>query len=206
MTEIETDVADLAAAHAGLVSHLRTIDPVDPATPSALPAWTVGHVLTHLARNADSILSMLAGNPQYPHGREGRNADIDAGAGRPWDELVDDVDRTASAVDEALASVDDWSGTVDTIAAPRPKDMLPFLRQREVEVHRADLGLGYGFEHFPNRYVRKELRTMEMLWRAGKPMGLTPLPEAALRTPPSRRLAWMMGRAEIDGLGPANIW
>jgi hypothetical protein len=45
-----------------------------------------------------------------------------------------------------------------------------------------------------------------MLWRAGKPMGLTPLPEAALRTPPARRLAWMMGRADIDGLGSANIW
>ena len=204
--EIETDLADLVGSHAGLVAHLRALDQLEPDAPSALPGWTVGHVLTHLARNADSVGSMLDGRPQYPHGRDGRRADIEAGAGRTWAELVDDVERTANAVDEALAAVDDWSGTVDTITAPRPKEMLPFLRQREVEVHRADLALGYGFEDFPSRYVRKELRAMEMLWRAGKPMGLTPLPDAALRTPPPRRLAWMMGRAEIEGLGPANIW
>ena len=206
MAEVDIDVADLAAAHAGLVAHLRSLDPVDPATASLLPDWTVGHVLTHLARNAESILSMLAGHPQYPHGRAGRAADIEAGADRSWSDLVDDVEATAAAVDDALADVDDWSGTVDTVSAPRPKEMLPFLRQREVEVHRVDLGLGYRFDAFPSRYLRKELRTMEMLWRAGKPMGLTPLPEAALRTPPPRRLAWMMGRADIDGLGPANIW
>ena len=121
MTEIETDVADLAGAHAGLVIHLRTLEPLDPATASALPDWSIGHVLTHLARNADSILSMLDGNPQYPHGRDGRNADIEAGADRSWNELVDDVERSAAAVDEALTTVDDWSGTVDTIAAARPK-------------------------------------------------------------------------------------
>ena len=206
MTEIEADVADLARAHAGLISHLRSLEPVERSRPSLLPDWTVGHVLTHLARNADSILSMLEGRPQYPGGRNGRAADIDAGAARPWHVLVDDVEHTAIAVDEALAGVDDWSGTVDTITAPRPKEMLPSLRQREVEVHRADLGLGYGFDDFPARYLRKELRTMEMLWRAGRPMGLTPLPDSALHTPPPRRLAWMMGRAEIAGLGPANIW
>ena len=84
--------------------------------------------------------------------------------------------------------------------------MLPLLRQREVEVHRADLGLGYEFDDLPDRYVRQELRLMEMMWRARKPMGLTPLPAVALALPPARRLAWLMGRAEIEGLPPADIY
>ena len=203
--EVADDIGDLAAAQARLVDHLLGIDPLDPATPSLLPDWTVGHVLTHLARNADSQLSMLAGHAQYPHGSEGRAADIEAGSGRSWDELLDDVEQTCAAVEEAFRACQDWSGTVGTITAERPKAMVPFLRLREVEVHHADLGLGFGFSDFPARYVRKELRIMEMLWRARKPMGLTPLPAEALALPPATRLAWMMGRVEIDGLAPAHV-
>ena len=71
---------------------------VDPSTPTGLPGWTVGHVLTHIARNADSTLRMLAGLPQYWKGFESRIADIELGAGRRWDELVDDVVTTNEAV------------------------------------------------------------------------------------------------------------
>jgi maleylpyruvate isomerase len=45
-----------------------------------------------------------------------------------------------------------------------------------------------------------------MLWRARRPMGLTPLPAEALALPPATRLAWMMGRVEIDGLAPAHLF
>jgi hypothetical protein len=37
-------------------------------------------------------------------------------------------------------------------------------------------------------------------------MGLTPLPAAALALAPSDRLAWMMGRVDVDGLAPANLF
>jgi maleylpyruvate isomerase len=204
--DLADDIGDVMAAHARLVDHLVAIDPLDPATPSLLPDWTVGHVLTHIARNADSQLSMLAGRAQYPHGRAGREADIEAGSGRSWDELLDDVEQTCAAVDEAFRARQDWSGTVDTIAAERPASMVPFLRLREVEVHHADLGVGFSFADFPPRYLRKELRFMEMLWRARRPMGLTPLPAEALTLPPATRLAWMMGRVEIDGLAPAHLF
>lgn len=200
------DIDDLVTAHARLNEHLRGLDEVDPASPSHLPDWTVGHVLTHVARHADGVLSMLAGQPQYPSGREGRDADIRAGSGRSWDALVDDVERTAAAVDVAFARRDDWTGHVDTLGGPRPTSMLPFLRLREVSIHHVDLGLGYRFTDLPARYLRTELRLMEMLWRAGRPMGLTPLPDAALALPPPARLAWMMGRIEVDGLAPAAIF
>jgi maleylpyruvate isomerase len=203
--EIDRDrSASIASEHA-LVEHLRTIEPFDPATPSQLPDWTLGHVLTHIARNADSIVSMLDGHPQYPHGREGRNADIEAGSTRSWAELIDDVETSSDSLVVRWAGVADWSGVATTIGGERPLAMVPLLRQREVEVHRADLGLGYGFGDMPTEYIRKELRLMNMLWKARKPMGMTPLPEAALAAPPPLRLAWMMGRAEIDGVGPAGL-
>lgn len=204
--ELAADVADVLASHAALVDHLCSLDPVDPATPSLLPDWTIGHVLTHIARNADGVLCLLRGEPQYARGAESRDADIEAGSNREWPALVDDVERTCAAVDEAFGACDDWTGTVSMLAGERAKAQVPFLRQREVEVHHADLGLGHSFADMPARYLRQELRMMEMLWRANRPMGMTQLPDAALALPPPTRLAWMMGRTEIDGLAPANLF
>ena len=65
---------------------------------------TVGHVLTHLARNADSMVLVLDATERgevverFPGGMPTRNADIDAGAARPAHEQVADMvgdDRAA---------------------------------------------------------------------------------------------------------------
>ena len=47
----------------GLLDALRTRAPTDPWTrqPSLLPGWTRGHVLNHLARNADAMVRTLSG-------------------------------------------------------------------------------------------------------------------------------------------------
>lgn len=203
--QLDAEIDSCLGSQAALVAWLDAMDPVDPARPSLLPDWTVGHVLTHVARNADSHRDLLDGRPQYPS-VESRTGDIDAGAGRTWQALVDDVTASAEALAERWAATTDWTGTASLLSGSRPRHLLPLLRQREVEVHRADLGLGYGFSDMPGEYVRKDLRLMEMLWRARKPMGLTPLPEGALRLAPPVRLAWMMGRVEIDGLPPAGLF
>lgn len=205
-TEIERSIAACIASQHALSTHLRSLPDIDASASSRLPGWSVGHVMTHLARNADGHLSMLDGQPQYPHGAEGRNADIESGSLRSWDELFDDVETTGEALAAAWSSHARWDGSATTLAGDRPVALLPFLRQREVEIHRVDLGLGYEFESMPSDYVRRELRMMEMLWKARKPMGMTPLPPEALRAPPHLRLAWMTGRAELPGLPPANLW
>lgn len=204
--QLDRDVASCVGSHASLVAFLHVVEPVDPTRPSRLPGWTIGHVLTHVARNADGHRSMLDGLPQYPHGVEGRHADIEAGAGRAWGELVADVATTCAALDAQWAVHADWSGTATMMMGERPMHLLPLLRQREVEVHRADLGLGYEFTDLPADYVRRDLRLMEMLWRARKPMGLTPLPGAALALAPHDRLAWLMGRLDVVGLAPAGLF
>jgi len=201
------DIESCVASHASLTDSLQHLDPVDPTRPSALPEWTVGHVLTHIARNADGIISMLDGFVQYPHGVEGRNGDIETGSQRSWAELVDDVVSTSAALDVRLSEEGvDWSGTVTMLPGVRPKPLVPLMRQREVEVHRADLLVGYGFADMPSDYVRRDLRIMGMFWTARQPMGMTKLPDLALGLDPATRLAWMMGRIEIDGLEPANLF
>src|SRR2546421_337158 len=74
-------------------AHMRLLEAVDRLTdeqvlrPSLLPGWTVGHVLTHVARNADSHVrrteAAIRGEmvDQYPGGYAAREAEIEAGAG-----------------------------------------------------------------------------------------------------------------------------
>lgn len=54
-----TDRARVEAAHARLLSTLARLTDDDARGPSLLPAWSVGHLVTHLARHADSHVRML---------------------------------------------------------------------------------------------------------------------------------------------------
>lgn len=206
LTDVGRDVVSCRGSEASLVEWLRSLGDVDPTVPSRLPGWTLGHVMTHIARNADGLLSMMAGGPQYPHGREGRNADIESGAERAWADLVADMIDRSAAVETSLSECGDWSGTVQMISGERSKHQIPVLRQREVEVHRVDLGLGYELADMPSDYVRRDLRLMGMLWTARQPMGMTALPAAALAADPPTRLGWLMGRVDIEGLEPAGLF
>jgi maleylpyruvate isomerase len=202
---LNRDVAGAAAAHQRLLATLDGAADADPRTPSRLPGWTVGHVLTHLARNAESHIRMLDGLTQYEGGVDGRAAAIDAGASRDMVALVTDVRRTIWALEQRWASQGDWEGVAHSTRADVPRAELPFLRWRETDVHHVDLGLGYDMSDLPSDYVRLELRRLEMVWAARRPMGLTALPAAALAVPPHDRLAWLLGRAPLDDLPPAAI-
>jgi hypothetical protein len=74
-----------------------------------------------------------------------------------------------------------------------------------VTVHRSDLGLGSTPADWPNTYVRIDLPRLTMLWASRRAMGRTTLPPEALAATPQARLAWLLGRASIDGLGPAGV-
>ena len=89
--------------HTSTSSLMRALD---PRAPSLLPGWSIGHVLTHLARNADGMRNMIEGavlgeeRLMYPSA-EHRDADIEAGSSRTATELVDDVRRCAWALESA---------------------------------------------------------------------------------------------------------
>lgn len=204
-----------SAAHQRLLDHLDRLVAaagLDPERPSLLEGWTIGHVLTHLARNADSHVRVLVAagagmiGDQYAGGEAGRAAQIDAGAARPADAQLADLRRSITQLEQAWLEQDTWNGSGRQSSGRLVAvEDLPFRRWREVEVHHADLGLGYGCDDWPDDYVRVELSRLTMLWMAKQAMGSSGLPLAALDVEPRHRVAWLLGRAEIDGLGPAGL-
>src|SRR5450631_4040107 len=89
-----TEISGTISAHVALASTIEALTDEVARRPSLLPDWSVGHVLTHLARNADSVVRRLQAAAegrvvdQYAGGAEGRKQDIEAGAGRPAGALV----------------------------------------------------------------------------------------------------------------------
>lgn len=206
----------LTAATAGqrrLVDHLTPeLDDDLAGSPSLLPGWSIGHVLTHLARAADSHVRLIDAASrgevanQYPGGREGRAEEIDAGARRSAEALLDDLRAAFAAWDAAWdrCTPQGWAGTGIALFGDLPIAEVPFLRTREVEVHHADLGLpGYTPASWPADYVREDLRRQTMVYRSRIPLGGTVgLPAAALALPEHERLAWLLGRTTPPGLDP----
>lgn len=208
---LNRDVEGAAAAHQRLLADVDGLDPashdLDPSRPTALAGWTVGHLLTHIARQADSVVRMLDGVSQYEGGAQGRSAEIEAGATRERHALITDVRMSIWRLESRWAAHENWEAPAILVSgAVVACHELPFRRWREVAIHHVDLGIGMGFEDLPSEYLRRELRLMEMLWNSRQPMGLTGLPARALELAPPQRLAWLMGRTVVEGLAPAGIY
>ncbi len=145
-----------------IVTTVSALSPDQLAASSAIPPWTRGHVITHIARNADSIVRLLNGaatgieTPQYASD-ELRDAEIEAGAGRPLDELVADLRSSAAELDAAARVACQHRRGRPRFAcgaATRPpRDGLLALRLREQEIHHADIGASYSFADIPSSVV-----------------------------------------------------
>ena len=159
--DLTRDLAHVAAQTELLLDTARGL--TDPDAPSLCEGWSRGHVLSHVARNAEAIGRLagwaVSGTPaaMYPGGAAGRDADIEAGAGRPVEVLVDDVATTAQDLAPRLdglrgawaaEQVEMRGGLMVSPAA------LPFLRLREVVFHHVDLDAGFGFEDVPADLLR----------------------------------------------------
>jgi maleylpyruvate isomerase len=206
---LDDDIAGCAAAHQRLHAHLFTAlagGTLDPRSPSRLPGWSVGHVLSHLARNADALRQIFEGaalgeeRPMYPSA-EHRAADIEVGSTRGADELVDDVRSSAWALESAWAGLSalGWTGHGLTRIGRLPVTAFPRMRWREVEVHHADLGLaGFSPGDWSAAYVAADLpvRLEAHLADGGE------LPAELAAAEPWRQLAWLLGRDAGTGLPP----
>jgi maleylpyruvate isomerase len=133
---------------------------------SLLPGWTRGHVLTHIARNADAFAGLLAAarrgeqQPLYPS-PQARADGIESGAGRPAGELSQDVRDAAQRLDEQWLAMrpDDWDAPVQLRTGLAPAAETIAHRWREVEIHRVDLALEYGPSEWPAPFSQLLLDT-----------------------------------------------
>jgi maleylpyruvate isomerase len=196
---------------------LRTVADLDPAvvsTPSLLPGWTVGHVLTHIARNADGQTNLLTWartgveTPMYPT-PTARAEGIEAGAARPLREQIEDIRASHERFADAGAAMSAEAWTFVLPATGQSAAAVPWGRLREVEVHHVDLGAGYTPADWSEAFALRLLR--EIVTGAGPdatPMQLRPYgiehaltigsaPNPPVIGGPTRSLAaWLAGRGD----------
>jgi maleylpyruvate isomerase len=187
-------VDGVRTAHRRLIDDVAGLTDADARSASLLPGWSVGHVLTHIARNGDSHTRMMNGAKrgeavsQYDGGHERRSADIATGADRPAAELIADIARSAAdleAVYDAMTP-EAWAGHgVNAGGETWPCEAMPFHRWREVAIHHVDAGIGYTPADWPDDYVERELA-----------ISLRLLPERVDGAGQRQLLAWLLGRRD----------
>jgi maleylpyruvate isomerase len=207
------------------MSTLASLTDAQVAEPSQLPGWTRAHLLTHIARNADSHVRMLSAArggekvEQYAGGSEGRAAEIDAGASRSASELVADVAATADRLFQTWAEIPDatWDREVIAIHGGQPAWACVFSRWRETEMHHSDLDLGYEWSRWPDDFVSANLpvvaktldrrlkdRRVELVAEDVGYSGLVGPPSGddggEVRGSGRAMLAWLTGRSDGTGL------
>src|SRR3954453_515541 len=145
---------------------LRTAESLEQGTiaqPSMLPGWTVGHVLTHVARNADAYTNLLTWartgveTPAYAT-PTARAEGIEAGAGRPLQEQIDDIRTAHERFADAAAAMPAEAWTYHLPSTGQSPAAVPWARLREVEVHHVDLGLGYTPGDWSDAFALRLLR------------------------------------------------
>lgn len=214
--------AEIAAATTRLLDTVRSMSDADVLAPSLLPNWSRGHVLAHLARNADGLGNLLLGATEgverkmYPS-REAREADIVADSRRPIKDHVADLEAThehfmttvAATPPTAWDFVLHWGSSGET----RPASAAVEARLREVAIHHLDLDFGFTADQWTPEFA---LRILRSSLPAFETRGLTPCTlkptdiDAVVRanggsdveiTGPAHALAtWLLGRSTGSGL------
>jgi maleylpyruvate isomerase len=216
------DTAVLRESTDHLLAAAGKLDDAAVTEPSSLPRWTRGHVLSHLARNADALVNVLQGRPMYAD-EEARDADIETGADRPLTVQLDDIRTSAARLDRVMAALTDeqWQHTVELrngvtdLAAG-----IPFRRQIEVELHHLDLGIGRTTDDLPDTFTDRgleylarrcsghpEVPAIELRaedgrnWRTGREGNGAPLLVVGT---PTALIGWLTGRTTGSGLTAAG--
>ncbi|MCK2216614.1 maleylpyruvate isomerase family mycothiol-dependent enzyme [Actinomadura sp. ATCC 31491] len=226
MTVLPALRAELASATGRLLATAAALSDADVTAPSLLPGWTRGHVLAHLAQNADSYVNLLTWaatgvrTPQYPSA-QAREEAVEAAASLPAARLLAELEEGAERFAAAVRGMPDaaWQAQVEGMRPPpHPAWYVLVRRLREVGVHHVDLDAGYGPADWPEEFVRRELHDCLRCWprersaigelhlrrrSRGREMleirpGLGQGP--AVEGTPADMLAWLTGRSRGEGV------
>jgi len=138
---------------------LTVLDDESVRGPSVLPGWSRAHVVAHLSRNADAFTQVLgqaaSGGPAYMYASsDARNADIEQTV-RTTD-LAALLADARSSCGRLRAAAEAYTGSPEAPYARTREGTETFTadtvgprRRTEVEVHHADLDLGYAPADWP---------------------------------------------------------
>lgn len=162
MDAADVTLEHLAAETERVVTSAAALSDDAVRAPSLCIGWSRGHVLTHLARNAEGIervcAAAVSGEPGTMYDSdERRDDDVVSGARRGATDLADDVRSTAHRLARTMAALRLEHLSVMVPRTPNgpevPVRYVSFLRLRELVLHHVDLVVGYSFEHLPNDLV-----------------------------------------------------
>ncbi|MFD9410772.1 maleylpyruvate isomerase family mycothiol-dependent enzyme [Streptomyces sp. NPDC059989] len=188
MTDHAHDLRSVREATDRLLTAVAKLDNAALSEQSHLPDWTRGHILAHLARNADALVNVLEGRPMY-ESASAREADIERDSGRPLEEHLADLRDSGAGFLATTEPAQDWSRTVELrngitdLAAN-----VPFRRLVEVELHHVDLNIGYELSDLPEEFTGREIEFLADRWSARPEV-----PPVALVASDGRR--WRTGSA-----------
>jgi len=167
-------LAQIDAATEHVLRTAARFTDADVRAPSLLPNWSRGHVLTHLARNADGGRNLLIWartgvvTPEYPS-MAARAGQIEAGAARSAAELQADVRDSAARFAEEYRRMppEAWTRPVRwTGGKQRPAARAADSRLTEVLVHHVDLAADYTPADWPPDFVRDLLARVASAFNA----------------------------------------
>ncbi len=206
-------------------SRITTLSDREIEGPSRLPDWSIGHLLSHIAFNADAVAqagsALRAGEPayMYPGGVDQRSDDIERGARRSAAEIRDHLDRSATAFEEEWRLAPPAGGIARVPGDEEfPSVNAPFMRLREVSVHGVDLGAcGIAPTEWTATYVAADLAGQwdTVQYRTTDPVGVadetghrwsTGEPDRWLSADRRALLAWLLDRAELPGAPTLVGW
>jgi maleylpyruvate isomerase len=215
--------AEIAEATARLLGTIATMSDDDARGPSLLPGWSRGHVLAHIARNADGLRNLLLGaiegveRKAYPSA-EARDSDIEAGARRPIKEHLADIEAAHARFMQTAAEVPSsaWGFILAWGSAGQKRQAREVLdaRLREVAIHHVDLDAGYAASDWPPNFalliLRSALPAFEARGLAPCTLRATDVSEGVVRAnggsdvevsgPAHALVMWLLGRASGAGL------
>ncbi|MGP3981456.1 maleylpyruvate isomerase family mycothiol-dependent enzyme [Streptomyces sp. KR80] len=224
MTDHAQDMAAVREATDRLIATAGKLDDAALREPSRLPGWSRGHVLAHVARNADALVNVLTAARTGTHipmyaSAESRDADIERDAARPLEAQLEDLAASADRFNAAAAALhpEAWQRTVELRNKITDRaDRIPFRRLIEVELHHVDLGTGCEVESLPTSFVDRDLDYVAGERFAGRPdvpaleiraadgrvwrTGRTDAEPTSVSGSAAALLGWLTGRADGSGL------
>ncbi|GGK60339.1 maleylpyruvate isomerase family mycothiol-dependent enzyme [Ornithinimicrobium pekingense] len=191
----------------------------DPTRDSLCAGWTVAHVLTHVARNAEALSTMVRsavdGQERRPYASEqARDAAIEEGSRRPLEEICADLRDTAFRFRDLAQELTGPAGEAEvrtrTGTVVKGHQVIA-MRILEVVFHHVDLETDYTFDQADPEWVARTLRRGVRQWDAtGEAPGLTLVPDGLpaltlggggteVAGTPGQLLLWL-ARGRADGL------
>jgi maleylpyruvate isomerase len=217
----QTYLAALAPATGDLLADVGKLDDAAMREPSTLPGWTKGHVLTHVARNAEGSVHLLTwartGVRQDEYvSMAMRGTDIEAGATRSGAELIEDVGRWSESLVATAEDLtpDQWATTIQWAAGEfTPAAIIPVARLGEVLLHHRDLAIGFDASGWPSSLLAPLFDRYLSLTKAPDPVPFrledddgrswpvgTGTPLTVVSGPTAWLLAWLTRRSEGEHL------